>query len=470
MSLVLTIGGVDRTSSVVFDRSTPRRTDNLNQKTDTFDFKVRKYGSLTYVPSLGEEVILAKDGITLFGGVIVRIDESLRSARVLEYAVTCNDYSQYLKRRVVTERYENQTVEEIIQDLVTNYTSDGFTTANVVGTDTIKSISFARLSVADCLQKLADALAYVWYVDAAKDIHFFPKNTELGPSLSDTSGNYIFDSLEIEEDLSQVRNVVLVEGGERESETTRTELFSGDGTRTFFALANKFAALPTVTVGGVPKTVGVEYLDLDASFQCMWNFNEKYLRFTTGNAPASGTNNVSVTATYLYPIVVSVPNNASIAEFGRYEFAITDKSIRSQDEAIRRALAELTSYQSQLYEGRFRTYADGFRSGQTLTITSAQRELAIQVLVQSVTARLRDPLGNAFEYEVRFATLKTVGIIDYLQAQLRAREVIVDDQETLLNFFQLADTTATSDSVAAPAASTGPYVWGTAAWGYATWA
>lgn len=469
MSLILTVGGIDRTSSVVFDRGTPRKTDHLNQQTDTFEFRVRKYGDVTYVPSLGEEVELTKDGTTLFGGVIVRIEEVLRSAQVLEYTVTCNDFAQYLKRQLVTERYEATTVAAIIDDLVANYTSDSFTTTNVVGTQAITSINFARLSVADCLQKLAEAIGYVWYVDYDRDIHFFPKNTEVGPSLSDTSGNYIYDSLEIKEDLSQVRNAVLVQGGERESETARTELFSGDGTRTTFALANKYASLPTVTVGGVAQTVGVEFLDSDASFDCMWNFNEKYLRFTSGNEPASGTNNVSVSGTYLYPIVVNVPNNASIAEFGRYEYAITDKSIRSQDEAITRALAELRSYQAQMYEGQFRTYEDGFRSGQVLTIASAQRSKNISVLVQSVTTRLRDPLGDQFEYLVRFATLKSVGIIDYLQAQLRSKEVIVDDLETLLNFFSFEDTVATSDTLDAPATSTGPYQWGSFQWGYATW-
>lgn len=473
MSVVVTIEGVDRTESVVFN--SVRKTDNLNQQVDTLDFKVRKYGSLTYVPSLGDEVIMTKDGTRIFGGVVVRIVENLKSAKILEYKVQCNDYSQFLKRELVTERYENQTVGYIIADLVANYTTDSFTTTNVTGGLTIESISFNRLNVADGLQKLADALSYVWYVDYQKDIHFFPKNTESGPALSDTSGNFIFDSLEIMEDLTQIRNVVLVQGGERESDTPRTEVHDGDGTKTQFSLANKYASKPTVEVGGVAQTVGVEFLDDDTSFDVMWNFNEKYLRFTAGNTPASGTNNIEVSGTYLYPIVVNVPNNASIAEFGRYEFAITDRSIRSQDEAIRRAIAELTSYQNELYEGSFRTYSDSFRSGQVIAINSTQRGKAISVLVQSVTARMRDPEGTQFEYDVRFATLKSIGIIDYLQSQLRSKEVIVDDQETLLNLIaDSADTVAASDTIDAPTTSSPPYVWAGAGgnemvWGYFSW-
>ncbi len=467
MAIVVTIAGIDRTASVQFPSL--RKTDHLNQQADFLEFKLRKYGSLTYVPSLGEEIIVTKDGSKVFGGVIVRIGEELRSAKLLEYTVECSDYSQFLKRQLVTERYESTTVGAIISDLVATYTTDGFTTAGVAGGLEIGSIAFNRLSVADCLQKLADAISYVWYVDYDKDIHFFPKNAEPGPALSDTSGNFIYDSLEIREDLSQIRNAVLVQGGERESDTPRTELLSGDGTRSQFSLANKYAQLPTVEVGGVGQTVGVEFLDDDALFDCMWNFNEKYLRFTAGNTPGSGTNNIEVSGTYLFPIVVNVPNPGSIGEFGRYEFAITDKSIRSQEEAIARAIAELTSYQAQLYEGSFRSYEDGFRSGQVVRISSAQRSKDIEVLIQSVSARMRDPLGEQFEYEVRFATLKSIGIIEYLQAQLRSREVIVDDQETLLNFYPLEDTVATSDTLAAPVASSAPYLWGSFTWGYATW-
>lgn len=475
MAFVITIGGVDKTSAVSF--KSVRKTDNLNQEVDSFAFRVRKYGSLTYVPELGDEVVATDDGVRIFGGVIVRITESVTASKIVEYEVECNDYSQYLKRRLVTERYENQTVVAIIQDIITNYTT-GFTITGVVATLTIASISFNRLTVAECLQKLADALSYVWYVDYDKDIHFFPKNTELAPfNLTDTSGNYIYNSLEIMEDLSQIRNSVLVQGGEQESDTTRTETFNGDGSKVQFSLANKFASLPTILVGGSPQTVGVEYLDDDASFDVMWNYNEKYIRFTSGNTPASGTNNISVEGIYLFPIVVRVPAPASIAEFGTYEFAITDKSIVSQDEAINRAIAELTSYQNQLYEGRFRTYDGGLRSGQVININSTQRGKNIDVLIQSVSLAMRDPLGDNFEYEVRFATLKSVGIIEYLQKQLRDREVIVDDEETLLSFLPLTDEVGFSDSLATPTASIGPYKWSNDAgttpnklvWNYGTW-
>ena len=90
---------------------------------------------------------------------------------------------------------------------------------------------------------------------------------------------------------------------------------------------------------------------------------------------------------------------------------------------------------------------------------------------------MRDPMGNQFEYDVKFATLKSIGIIEYLQNQLRSKEVIVDDAETLLNFNSLSDTATFSDSLATPTKRTTAYVWSNDAgsttnrfqWGYGKW-
>lgn len=467
MAFTILINGVDKTSSVDWDSF--RKTDNLNQQVDTLDIFIKRYGASVYAPSLGQEVVVSRNGTTIFGGVIVRIVENVRASTIIGYKVQCNDYSQYLKRKLVTKTYSATTVSAIIADLISLYTTDGFTTANVSGLLTIKTVTFNRVNVADCLQKLADAISYVWYVDYNKDIHFFPKNTELASfNLSDSSQNYIYNSLEITEDLSQIRNSVLVQGGDATSATGRTEYLSGDGTRLQFALSNKFASLPVVRVGGVTKTVGVEYLNDDTLFQVMWNFNEKYLRFTAGNTPAAGTNNIDATQTYLYPIVVSVPAPASQVAYGIYEFAITDKTINSQDEAIARAKAELTSYQSTLFEGSFRTYNDGLKSGQVININSTQRGRNIDVLIQSVSVKLHDPLVATLEYDVRFATLKTIGIIKYLQDQLKPGDVIVGDQQSLLNFYPFTDTVGFTDSLAAPTFTSTPYVFGTAVMGYST--
>lgn len=467
MSLTVTINSVDKSSDVVFPSLGIQ--DNINEQVDNCYFEIKKYGANIYVPEIGQEVVIARSGTTIFGGVIIKIQEKIKAGTVLTYKITCNDYSQYLKRQLVTERYTNQTSYYILNDIITDYTS-GFTINNVSVSQNL-SISFNRLTVAQCIEKLAETLNYVWYVDYDKDIHFFPKNTESAPfDITDTSGNYIYDSLEITEDLTQIKNFVLVQGGNQVSTETRTEYLSGDGVIDQFNLINKFSEVPEVIVGTTSQTVGIDYLDNDASYDVMWNYNEKYLRFTTGNIPPAGTRNISAEQTYEYPIVVKVPSPISIGEFGVYEFAITDKTITSQDQAIDRALAELKSYASTLNEGSFRTYENGLRSGQVININSTQRGKNIDVVIQTVETKMRDPEGNNFEYRVKFATLKSIGIIDYLQRQLRDKEIIEDDLETLLNYIIISDDTiTTSDSLATPTSTTGPYTWDNFDWGYGVW-
>ena len=473
--LAVTIDGVDRTQYIVFNSL--KKTDNLNQQVDNLEFMVRKYGSVTFVPTIGDEVVVTKAGSTLFGGVIMRMTETTKASKIIEYKITCNDYSQYLRRNLVTERYTSTTLFAIIADIMDNYTT-GFTYTSIAGDLNIESFAFNRITVAECLQKLADALSYSWYIDYDKVLHFFPKNTELAPfNLTDTSGNYIFNSLEIVEDISQLRNSILVQKGDAVSDNTRTEYFESDGITATIPLANRFSSLPTILLGGTTQSVGTEFLDDETLFPVMWNFNEKYIRWTTGNIPATAST-YSVAGLYLFPIVVSVPAPESIAEFGEYEFAIKDKTINSTDEAIDRAVAELTSYKDTLYNGQFKTYEDGLRSGMVININSSQRGKDVDVLIQSVTTKMRDPIGNSFEYTVKFATLKSIGIIEFLQGQLLNDEIIEGDQETLLNFFPLTDECALTDVLDAPVASTGPYKWATSSvstesdrliWGYGTW-
>ena len=57
MAFTVTIAGTDRTTSVVFNSL--RKTDHLNQQVDTCEFKVKKYGSVTDVPELGDTVVVA---------------------------------------------------------------------------------------------------------------------------------------------------------------------------------------------------------------------------------------------------------------------------------------------------------------------------------------------------------------------------------------------------------------------------
>jgi hypothetical protein len=479
MQLQILINSIDRTDRFIFPEFT--KTDTINQNKDTAILKVRQTADADWFPAVNDEIIINDDGERIFGGAITSISKKATVVNQLELSVECTDFSFYLDRRLILERFRNRTINFIFNFLLDKYDTDGFTMNNVMGGDqSIGSISFNRITLSEAIQKLADSIGYSWYVDYNKDIHFFPKNAEPAPfELTDTSNNFIWDSLEITENISQIRNAVFVEGGE-ERGNERTEEFTASGDtdeRTYYRLAHKFAETPTVTVNGTPVDVGAEFLTDDSTVDAQWSFQEKYIRFTEGNIPALN-DDIVVVGIPLFPVIVRVQSPPSIAEFGEWEFVVRDNSIRSRDEGLDRARAELESYKRGLNEGKFRTYTAGLRAGQVITINSDIRGINEQFLIQRVTYSTRTQ--DSGEYNVQLATLRTVTLIDLLQGMLKEKGVREGEVETLLTFLDFIDSATGTDEIVDISTTTGPYHWTNPdgsvpndkqpfIWNYSTW-
>jgi len=455
MQLQVLINSIDRTDKIRFPFFT--KIDQLNQNKDILRFSVRQLSTEVWTPEVDDEIIVNDGSTRIFGGAITTVTKKTEIVNYVDFEVECTDWSFYLDRRLVLERFRNRTINYIIDFILDKYDTDGFTMVNVQGEQAIGSISFNRITISEAIQKLADATGFSWYVDYNKDIHFFPKNAEPAPfNLTDTSNNYIWNSLEIEDSITQIRNAVFVEGGE-ERGNERLEEFTATGTleeRSYYRLAHKFAETPTVTVNGSPRTVGVEFLSDDASFQCMWSFQEKYVRFTDGNIPAVN-DDVAVEGIPLFPVVVRVQNPPSIADFGLWEFVIRDTSIQSRNEALDRAQAELQAYSRGVVEASFNTYTPGLKAGQVIRINSPIRGVNESFLIQQVTYQTRTQ--DQGEYRVRLATLRTITLVELLQNMLKEKGVREGEAETLLTFLDFTDLGRGTDAIDAITVSSPPY-------------
>lgn len=468
--MTITLDSVDITNLVKKD--SVRITDRLNNRTNRLSFTVEKEPGNSYTPPLNKEILVVRDGVTIFSGVTVRCDDEVDGTDTLICKVSCNDFTQYLNRKLVTERYEDTTINDIVADLLTVYAPD-FTDTNVNAPIPIKSVAFNRITVSECLQKLAELSNYSWYVDYDKDIHFFASNEEPAPfDLTTGGGNHVPETLKISKNIEQLRNTVLVQGGEIATDT-RTVKYAGDGDRAEFDTQYKFAAKPTVTVDGTTQSVGLDFNDQDVDFDCMWDFNQKYIRFTPGNipaAPSTGVTNVDITGDPLFPIVVKVNDPDSIAEYGVYEFTIRDENISSQQQARDRALSELRAYAATLREGSFQTYRDGLRAGQSIRITDTLRGLDERFLIQKVSFRELSP--STAQWDVEIASLKTIGIVGVLQKLLTNEELTQNEQETLISYLELQDSVAVADTGGLDIETrSGPYLWDNSntEWGRFTW-
>lgn len=470
MSIVITHDGVDISGDVLFDSLDV--VPNRGERVDVASFQIQKDPGDTVTPVLDKVVTVVVNGITEFAGRVQKITETMLGHNSILYTVDCVDYTTDLDRNLVTERFENMSVNDIIDALMTTYTT-GFTWVHVDAPQIVASVAFNRIYLSQCLKKLADSYNFVWYVDYDKDLHFFGREAEPAPiTLTDASDNYIIESLKITRDLSQLRNKILVEGGEVESDTTRSVFYAGNGVQHTFDTQYKYAEKPTVTVGGVAKTVGAENVEDELSFQCMWSYQQKYVRFTTGNIPPvpGGVTNVEINGIPLFPIIVSVPSPASIAQYGVREFSVKDRTIKTQAQAIERAIAEILAWGQNLNEGSFSTYVQGLRPGQIITINSTARAVNEDFIIQSVRMV---PISRGATYPARWdvtlVTLKSVGIIEILQKLLLDEALEINEQETLLTFLQFTDTLTITDSIGTPTTTVGPYEYGTAVVGFSTW-
>ena len=422
--ITIKIDSVDRSRLVEF--GSVRKKDIINQRTDTLEFDIIYHTGQTFRPAPNSEVEML-DGVTkIFAGVIHSVQKKIESDNRVRYKVKAKDYSYDLDRQLVIEGYDDKTVNYIIDDILTNFTDGSFTDTNVDCALTITKVTFDRITVTAAIQKLADLTGYSWYVDYDKDIHFFERNKNPAAfNIADGDGNHIPETLNVTNDLSQIRNRVFIKGGEIEG-TSRSEPFDGDGVKLLFRTANKFSSKPVVEVDSVAQIVGIDFLDNEDDFDCFWDYNQKYIRFKVDTVPGAGADNVEVVGVPLYNLVVQVEEPNSIARYGVFEFAKIDKTIKSREEAVSYAKTEIEAYQNGVIEGGFDTYESKLRSGMIINVNSTLLNVNEDFLIQSVAFQMIT--RETFIYKVKLATLRTVGIIDFLIGLLKVGDRLIEEK------------------------------------------
>ncbi|GIW70356.1 MAG: hypothetical protein KatS3mg101_1103 [Patescibacteria group bacterium] len=475
MALVLKINGIDRSSSI--DWSSLSWTSVLTKEVDRLEFLIKKTASKT-IPALNDTIELFEDGVKIFGGSLVERNEKILGGRLIGYECRCKDYSHKLDGKLVTKSYSNQTAKAIVLDIINTFTS-GFTTNNVKGdTITVGSIKFNYEQVTRALTQLADQIGWDWYVDADKDIHFFDEETNTAPfNLDDNSGNFEWDTLEINQTVLNLKNHVFVRGGEYKkaiSEANAVDKYSGDGTRKTFQLAYRYDNI-TVKKNGVIQTIGTDQQTDPATVDLLYNFNEKFIKFT--NAPANG-DTIVVYGNAFIPIIASVRDQISISTYGEFQHAIVDKSITSVGEAQNRAKAELKKFSESVHEAKFKTTKAGLRTGQKITLNSQIRGINKSFKINRINAKARG--SDHLEYEVSMIASGDVTFTDIMVGLLGQdkKNITIATNEVLQRLELFAEGLIIYDDAINNYKRSRPYTWGLGGsndlisprgWGFGTW-
>lgn len=429
------INGVDQTELINWQSF--RWSQNLTNKQDTLSFRIEHIDSKGYTPSVNDEVTLwLGDSLAtaqkVFGGNIVEIAESIKGQQIV-IDVSVRDFSFIMDAKLVARRFENQTVAQIIETLKNDYMPAGFTTNNVNCDVTIPAIAFNYIPVSECLKELAQLTGYDWFVDENKDIHFFAKETHSAPfEVKDDNGSYIKGTLKIKHKIDQLRNSIYLRGSEYLSTNTVTEDLShqADGANKHFKLAYRYKNY-TLKVNGQVKSVGIDNLDDPANFDALYNFTEKVIKFNT--APAAG-DTVTFEGNIYIPLRIKWKDNTSISKYGEeFQFLIVDRTIDDLDTAKDRARAEIVAYADQLDDGRFATYRDSLRVGQSIKVESAKLGISQTFTIVRVNARARTQF-KGLRYDVVLADKQKMDFIDIMQQLLLAKtkEIKLDENEELV--------------------------------------
>lgn len=403
--ITVTINTVDRTDQIVW--SSFRRTNVLSKEPDMLEFRLHNHAGKTYKPALGDEVIVTKDAVRVFGGVVVDSAQSV-DGKLLYTDITCKDYTQSLDRFLVTKRYQAMSANAIIADILSDFTDGTFTGTNVNAPETIDDVNFNYYYVSDALYKLAQTIGYDWYVDYYRDIHFFKSSNISAPfSLDETSGNFVWNSLKLTENIHQLRNKIIVRGGTVTGDE-RTQNFTADGVQETWFIGRDHVNM-TVKKNTVTQTLGAEGKDdNDLGIQVLYNPNSGHVRF---RAIPSASSAIEVTSTPQYPIIKQYTDAGSISLYGIFEFVIVDKTIKSSEGASARALAELDKWGDEVHTGTFITYTDGLRAGMSILLNFPSFGINRTYRIERVVSRARSPVAD-FEHTVSIVASDVNTIVD----------------------------------------------------------
>jgi hypothetical protein len=439
--LTVTINGVDRSLNI--DARSLSITNALTDQVDTCNFTYETT-NINEKPIEGQEIIITDGTERIFAGHITNTPESEDIPGEYSYQVQCVDYQRQLDKYLVIEKYENMYAGDIVKAIVSKYCV-GFTTTNVKQGVLVKNIPFNYKYPSECFKELSELTGYNWYSDYKKDIHFFDQFTNLAPfNLDDTQSN--FSDLEIEADISQLRNRVYFRGGTYLSDPY-TETHSGG--KSVWLLAYHPSNM-TIDVNGVQKTVGIENLHDSSSFDFLMNYQEKHV--IPGKLSTTSSDVIKFTYKYDVPVLTVQDDIDSINRMkaleggdGVYEHLIVNKEVESKDLARQLSQANLDQFSNPLLSGSFTTNVKGLRSGQLINILQSNRNINDNFLIHRVTMKWLTV--DLFEFNVEIAS-KLKGVEDLMMELFRrGRKIEVRDDEVLDKLLVLRDKAKFSDNL-----------------------
>jgi len=451
----------------------------LTKERGTMKFSMLlKPESSSFIPALADTIALADPSGTIFGGNVTEIEKTVRGGvgALIEVAITVTDYGYALDSKLVKTSYVNKDPSYIVNDLVTRFGPGGFDSVThvQVGGFNISTISFNYENLTKCIEAVAKQIGWDWFIDSTKALHFFFATTVTGSSeynpapfnIDDTGGNIIWPSIDIDQNITNLKNSIYVIGGTYKKEfTTGTtpDVYTTVAGTVIYPLAYRYTGSFFVELDGVSQSIGVDQQDDPSLFQVMYNSSGPFLRMNSD----PGTGHTLKTFGFAeIPIVAHVQDSTSISTFGEYQDSIIDPQIKSVPEAQERAEAELVEFGHAVYDVKFNTLSTGLRIGMTILLNSVKFGVSnYPLVIKRIEATGHTP--TALRYQVEAIGSDNVTFTDImltlLQQQNGANQV---DPSTVLQILLDIEEDVKIDDSVTITTTTAPYVYGTARYGF----
>ncbi len=203
---------------------------------------------------------------------------------------------------------------------------------------------------------------------------------------------------------------------------------------------------------------GEEYQIKDRLKDCLYNFQEKLVRFPEGTLIV--TDVVRVFGDAKVPLVVQAEDPDSILAYGVREGIEIDATIDSIAEAELLAFARVDQWKEGAKEGSFKTREKGLRVGQSITINSTKFGVDDRYRINKLRGTMNG--SDEFIYDVEFLKSGQTTFTDIVIGLIgKSREGIeISPNEVIQRFRKVDDAFSMADEIVSVVAKTGPYYYG----------
>lgn len=432
--LEILINGVDFRPYTHIDSIDVREARQANGQTMRFvlSFTPDEIGAVTL--PVGREVIkFLFNGELEFAGRVNTVTDEPRANGYRSIVVECVDWTADFDQILITANYDAQLAGDMVRAIV-GTVGRGFTSTNVVDGASIEAIE-ARYELPSALiGRIVEAIQHQWYIDRNRDMHMFFVDDEPAPiesiDLDTDTDNY--GAFDFTRDYSQVKNRIYITGAKSKSSGQHTDVKRGDGSDTrFMPLGYEpwSAEDTTITRDGVPLNILVDSVDGSAGdgqggpndgYLCTDNWGVRL----PDNYPLGDGEELAVTYNGAYEAVVMVEDAESIALLASLEnqpdapsdgvhelrYEVPDLRVETEEALIEFGNLLLLRYAQPRIDATFISWTQGWRAGQSLLISSTDRELdSTRFYVHSVQKRVLvdndAPLGgHRLKYQISCST------------------------------------------------------------------